>query len=40
MAIYKINGNLFTNETGRFPITSNHGDAYVVIFYVVNANAI
>jgi hypothetical protein len=23
MAIYKINGNLFTDQTGRFPITSN-----------------
>jgi hypothetical protein len=40
MAIYKINGNLFTNQTGHFTITSNHGHAYVVIFYIYNANAI
>jgi hypothetical protein len=25
MAIYKINGNLFADQTGCFPITSNHG---------------
>jgi hypothetical protein len=40
MAIYKINGNLFTNQTSRFPIISNHGHAYVVVFYIYNANAI
>jgi hypothetical protein len=40
MAIYKINGNLFTNQTGCFPITSNHGHAYVVVFYIFDANAI
>jgi hypothetical protein len=40
MAIYEINGNLFTNQTGRFPITSNHGHAYVLVFYIFNANAI
>jgi hypothetical protein len=40
MAIYEINGNLFTDQTGRFPITSNRGHAYVVVFYIFNANAI
>jgi hypothetical protein len=40
MAIYDFNGNLFTNQTGRFPITSNRGHAYVVVFYIFNANAI
>jgi hypothetical protein len=40
MVIYKINGNLFTNQTGHFPITSNRGHAYVVVFYIFNANAI
>jgi hypothetical protein len=39
MTIYEINGNLFTNQTGRFPITSNHGHVYVV-FYIFDANAI
>jgi hypothetical protein len=40
MAIYEINGNLFTNQTCRFPITSNHGHAYVVVIYILDANAI
>jgi hypothetical protein len=40
MAIYEINGNLFTNQTGHFPITSNHDQAYVVVLYIFNANAI
>jgi hypothetical protein len=40
IAIYKINCNLFTNQTGRFPITSNRGHAYVVVFYIFNANTI
>ncbi len=40
MAIFKINGNLFTNQTGCFPITSNCGHAYVVVFYIFDANAI
>jgi hypothetical protein len=40
MAIYKINGNLFTNQTGHFPITSNRCHAYVAVFYIFNANAI
>ncbi len=39
MAIYKINSNLFTNQTGRFPITSNRGHTYVV-FYIINTNMI
>jgi hypothetical protein len=40
MAIYEINGNLFINQSGCFPITSNRGHAYVVVFYIFNANAI
>jgi hypothetical protein len=40
MAIYQINGNLFTDQTGRFPITSNRVHAYVVVFYIFDANAI
>jgi hypothetical protein len=40
MAIYKINGNLFIDQASRFPITSNHGHAYVVVFYIFNAIAI
>jgi hypothetical protein len=31
---------LFTDQTGRFPITSNRGNNYIVLFYVVDANFI
>jgi hypothetical protein len=40
MTIYTINGNLFTNQTGYFPITSNRNHTYVVIFYIFDAKAI
>jgi hypothetical protein len=40
MTICEINGNLFINQTGRFPITSNHGHTYVVVFYIFDANVI
>jgi hypothetical protein len=40
MAIYEIKGNPFTNKAGRFPITSNRSHAYVVVFYIFDANAI
>jgi hypothetical protein len=40
MAIYEINGNLFTNQIGCFPITSNRIHAYVVVFYIFDANVI
>ncbi len=40
MAIYKINGNLFLNQTGCFLITSNPGHVYVAVFYIFDANAI
>jgi hypothetical protein len=40
MATYEINGNLFTNQTDCFPITSNHSHAYVVVFYIFKANVI
>lgn len=35
-----IDGQLFTDQTGRFPLTSNKGNNYVVIFYTVDANHI
>jgi hypothetical protein len=40
MAIYEINGNLFTNQTGHFPITSNCGHTYVVVSYIFNTKVI
>ncbi len=40
MVIHDITGQVFTNQTGYFPITSNCGHAYLVIFYIYDANFI
>jgi hypothetical protein len=40
MVIHDITGLVFSNQTGRFPIISNRGHAYLVIFYIYNANFI
>ncbi len=40
MFFYNITGLLFTDQTSHFPVTSNQGNAYLVIFYVYNANFI
>ena len=40
MHAHAINGTTSSNQTGRFPITSNRGNACVVVFYVFNANYI
>jgi hypothetical protein len=38
MTIIKIFGMLFRYQSGQFPITSNRGNKYVVIFYIYKAN--
>jgi hypothetical protein len=40
MVIHDITSPVFTNQTGRFPITSNRGHAYLIIFYIYDANFI
>ncbi|KAL7478261.1 hypothetical protein ACHAW6_004033, partial [Cyclotella cf. meneghiniana] len=40
MTMVEINGQLFTDQTGRFPVTSNRGNNYIVIFYAVDPNYI
>jgi hypothetical protein len=40
MQIYAINGVISSDQIGRFPITSNRGNAYVVVFYIYDANYI
>jgi hypothetical protein len=40
MVIHNITRLVFSNQTGRFPITSNRGHAYLVIFYIYDANFI
>jgi hypothetical protein len=38
MTTNKISSMLFSNQLGWFPITSNRGNKYVVIFYIYDAN--
>jgi hypothetical protein len=40
MQIHAIDGVISSDQTGRFPITSNRGNAYVVVFYIYDANYI
>jgi hypothetical protein len=40
MVIHDITELVFSDQTGRFPITSNRGHAYLDIFYIYNANFI
>jgi hypothetical protein len=40
MVIHNITVLVFSNETGHFPITSNRGHAYLVIFYIYDASFI
>jgi len=38
--IHAIDGVISSDQTGRFPITSNRGNAYIFVFYVYDANYI
>ena len=40
MTITDLGGNIYSDQTGRFPITSNCANCYVVIFYAVDGNYI
>ena len=40
MTITDLDGKLYSDQPGRFLITSNRGNCYVVIFYAVNGNCI
>ena len=40
MTITDLDGKLHSDQTVRFPITSNHGNFYVVILYAVDGNYI
>jgi hypothetical protein len=40
MTICKVAGSISSNQSGRFPVTSNHGNAYAALFYVYNPNYI
>eukprot|EP00804_Cyclotella_cryptica_P005740 CCRYP_000080-RB/>CCRYP_000080-RB protein AED:0.44 eAED:0.44 QI:0/0/0/1/0/0/2/0/176 len=40
MSTVAVDGQLFTDQTGRFPVASNLGNNYIVIFYAVDPNFI
>ncbi|KAL7524050.1 hypothetical protein ACHAXR_001126, partial [Thalassiosira sp. AJA248-18] len=40
MSIAEVEGRLYSDQTGRFPITSNRGNCYVIIFYAADGNYI
>ncbi len=40
MVIHDITELVFSDKTGHFPIMSNRGHTYLVIFYIYNANFI
>jgi hypothetical protein len=40
MSMVEVEGQLFTDQTGRFPVSSNRGNNYIVIFYAVDPNYI
>ena len=40
MSAHECNGQISTDQTDLFPVTSNRGNAYVVVFYIFDANAI
>jgi hypothetical protein len=40
LTIIKIEGQLFTNQIGRFPIASNHGNNCIIVFYAIDPNYI
>jgi hypothetical protein len=36
----KITGQIFSDQTGRFPITPSRGNKYIMVVYDYNSNAI
>jgi hypothetical protein len=40
MTAHIVTGCTSSDNTGRFPVTSNQGNAYVALFYIYDANAI
>ena len=40
IAMADIAGKIYTDQTGRFPVQTSHGNKYVVIVYIYDANAI
>jgi hypothetical protein len=40
LAVHDVIGGIASDQTGRFPVTSNRGNSYVALFYVFDPNYI
>ena len=40
MTITEVDGKLYLDQTGHFPVTSNRGNAYATLFFTVDGNYI
>lgn len=40
MTTAEVEGKLYSNQTGQFPISSNRGNSIIVMFYAVDSNYI
>ena len=40
MTITEVDGKLYLDQTGRFPVTSNRGNAYDALFFTFDGNYI
>ena len=40
MPITEVDGKLYSNQNGSFPVMSNPGNAYIAIFFTVDGNYI
>ena len=40
MKLVEINGKIFSNQTGHFPVTSSKGNKYLMVMYENDTNSI
>ena len=40
MRIEDVTGKIYTDQTGRFPVTSTRGNKYILVAYDYNSNII
>ncbi len=40
MTVREVMGSMSSNQSGCFPVTSNHGNVSIALFYMYNTNYI
>jgi hypothetical protein len=40
LSVHEFTGDIASNQTGRFPVTSNQGNTYLALFYIFDPNYI